>query len=84
MPPRTRAQSRANSEENTFFTTAQSFAPFSESISAIGQPRRRHCGFGPATVPTTSTLPETMEEDQQFEYSTLYTGDGQPVQVLTP
>ncbi|GAW04086.1 hypothetical protein LENED_005852 [Lentinula edodes] len=25
-----------------------------------------------------------MEEEQQFEYSTLYTGDGQPVQVLTP
>ncbi|KAJ3925753.1 MAG: hypothetical protein NXY57DRAFT_967322 [Lentinula lateritia] len=64
MPPKTRAQSRANSEENTFFTTPQSFAPFSESISAIGQPRCCNCGFGPATVPTTSTLPE----DQQFEY----------------
>ncbi|KAF8824319.1 hypothetical protein HHX47_DHR8000226 [Lentinula edodes] len=84
MPPKTQAQSRANSEENTFFTTAQSFAPFSDSISAIGQPRRRNRGFGPATVPTTSTLPEAMEEEQQFEYSTLYTGDGQPVQVLTP
>ncbi|KAJ4498787.1 hypothetical protein C8R41DRAFT_916276 [Lentinula lateritia] len=84
MPPKTQAQSRANSEENTFFTTAQSFAPFSESISAIGQPRRRNRGFGSATVPTTLTLPEAMEEDQQFEYSTLYTGDGQPVQVLTP
>ncbi|KAJ3926102.1 MAG: hypothetical protein NXY57DRAFT_1115243 [Lentinula lateritia] len=69
MPPKTRAQSRANSEENTFFTTAQSFAPFSKAISAIGQPRRCNCGFGPATVPTTSTLPEDMEEEQQFEYS---------------
>ncbi|KAJ3898839.1 hypothetical protein F5879DRAFT_994370 [Lentinula edodes] len=76
MPPKTRAQSRANSEENTFFTTAQLFAPFS--------PRRRNRGFGPATVPTTSTLPEAMEEEEQFEYSTLYTSDGQPVQVLTP
>ncbi|KAJ3925487.1 MAG: hypothetical protein NXY57DRAFT_979481 [Lentinula lateritia] len=84
MPPRTRAQSRANSEENIFFTTAQSFAPFSKSISAIGQPRCHNRSFGPATVPTSSTLPEAMEEDQQFEYSTLYTGDGQPVQVLTP
>ncbi|KAF8824220.1 hypothetical protein HHX47_DHR8000238 [Lentinula edodes] len=78
MPPKTRAQSRANSQENTFFTTAQSFAPFSDSISAIGQPRCRNRGFGPATVPTTSTLPEAMEEEQQFEYSTLYTSDGQP------
>ncbi|KAJ4486512.1 hypothetical protein C8J55DRAFT_558481 [Lentinula edodes] len=78
------ARGEANSEENTFFTTAQSFALFSESISGIGQPRRCNCGFGPATVPTTSTLPEAMEEDQQFEYSTLYTGDGRPVQVLTP
>ncbi|KAJ3805625.1 hypothetical protein F5876DRAFT_81583 [Lentinula aff. lateritia] len=74
----------ANSEENTFFTTAQSFAPFSKSIAAIGQPHCHNHGFGPATVPTTSILPEAIEENQQFEYSTLYTGDGQPVQVLTP
>ncbi|KAJ3924244.1 MAG: hypothetical protein NXY57DRAFT_970375, partial [Lentinula lateritia] len=31
-----------------------------------------------------STLPEAIEEEQQFGYSTLFTSDGQPVQVLTP
>lgn len=54
-----------------------------KSISAIQQLCWCDCGCGPTTIPTMSTLAKKMEKDQ-YEYSTLYMGNEQPIQVLTP
>ncbi|KAJ3991582.1 hypothetical protein F5050DRAFT_1812375 [Lentinula boryana] len=77
-------------EPNPFLANAQSFVPYSESISALGG-RKQTNVFGP----TMSTALPTMEVNSEFaiggntktldcEIQTLYTATGMPVQVQTP
>ncbi|KAJ3991687.1 hypothetical protein F5050DRAFT_1812276 [Lentinula boryana] len=77
-------------EPNPFLANAQSFAPYSESISALGG-RRRTNVFGPTTstaLPTTEVNPDFAiggnTETLDYEIQTLYTATGMPVQVRTP
>ncbi|KAJ3995255.1 hypothetical protein F5050DRAFT_1713061 [Lentinula boryana] len=77
-------------EPNPFVANAQSFAPYSESISALGGQRRNNI-FGPTTaasLPTTEVAPEVAiggtTETMDYEFQTLYTASGMPVQVRTP
>ncbi|KAJ3780178.1 hypothetical protein GGU10DRAFT_381060 [Lentinula aff. detonsa] len=74
-------------EANPFATTAASFLPFSESISAIGT--SRHCrstAYGPsapsAATATLSAIGEITSPDLAVE--TLYTKDGLPVEGPEP
>ncbi|KAJ4000791.1 hypothetical protein F5050DRAFT_1803840 [Lentinula boryana] len=74
---------------NPFATNTSSFAPFTESISGAGLPRRRNTAFGPApSQPATarvSSLHALGSPDQSdFEYQVLYTADGNPVTVRMP
>ncbi|KAJ3979238.1 hypothetical protein F5890DRAFT_1559006, partial [Lentinula detonsa] len=73
-------------EANPFATTAASFLPFSESISAIGTGRCRSTAYGPsapsAATAALSAIGEIMSPDLAVE--TLYTKEGVPVEVLTP
>ncbi|KAJ3992493.1 hypothetical protein F5050DRAFT_1715224 [Lentinula boryana] len=77
-------------EPNPFVANAQSFTPYSESISALGG-RRRTNVFGPTTaasLPTTEIVLEVAiggtTETMDYEFQTLYTASGMPVQVRTP
>ncbi|KAJ3990805.1 hypothetical protein F5050DRAFT_1716603, partial [Lentinula boryana] len=74
---------------NPFASNATAFAPFAESISGTGLPRRQNNAFGPApTQPATvrvSNLHILGSPDQsEFEYQILYTADGVPIRVQTP
>ncbi|KAJ3992902.1 hypothetical protein F5050DRAFT_1811023 [Lentinula boryana] len=74
---------------NPFATNATAFAPFAESISGTGLPRRRTNAFSPApSQPATvrvSNLHALGSPDQsEFEYQILYTADGVPIRVQTP
>ncbi|KAJ4481007.1 hypothetical protein J3R30DRAFT_3865113 [Lentinula aciculospora] len=74
-------------ESNPFLANAQSFAPYSETISALGG-RRRANVFGPTTSTAHSTMEVNLEfaigrntETLDYEIQTLYTATGIPVQA---
>lgn len=76
-------------ELNPFIANAESFAPYAESISALGN-HRRNSAFGPAaTIPSTAKISTdtaigSNTDTLNYEYTTLYTAEEQPVQVRTP
>ena len=70
--------------QNPFAVNALPFAPYSDSISALGQQCRRPSTFRPAIpiIPEVSTLVAHGESD--MVYRTLYDQEGNPIQVMTP
>lgn len=73
---------------NPFAANAQSFAPFGESISAIGASRRRSHPFGPivpVALPELSiNVPRTSTFSGDIEYQQYFDATGNPVFIATP
>lgn len=86
MPPRkTRTKAVALPEpENIFATNASAFAPFAESISAIGTSRHRITAFGPASAAPPAMSKDTDTGSEEFVYKTLYDAAGNEVIIRTP
>ena len=91
MPPRRTARNKAPEDPtpapitNVFATNASSFAPYAESISALGTSRRRITAFGPSTaapVPPAVTT-DTDSGATQFVLRTLYDDEGNAFTVKT-
>lgn len=74
----------AAEQPNPFAVNAQSFAPYSESISALGNIRRRPSAFGPAIASLAEVTTETALGESGYIYRTVYDEEGRPIQVRTP
>ena len=94
--PNTRSRTRAASQvsktpiveepvENPFLKNAQGFAPYADSISAVGNTRSQVGAFGPQlAVPVTWRPAETNKDDSEFVYTKLYDTEGNKFLVKMP
>ena len=69
---------------NPFLANAQSFQPYNESISALGNTCRRSSGFGPASIaPTVVTTDPIQGQLESTDYDVTEAQDvhGNPVLI---
>lgn len=87
MPPKRNTRVKAvpiPAPVNAFAANASAFAPYSESISAVGASRRRITAFGPSAVAPPEMSTDTDTGAEEFIYKILHDEVGNEVLVKTP